>query len=80
VGWIGLVVAATQHELNDWSRVSGHWLWIVVTLVSGVFSSATRRSAPCGDRPAPVSPLEPAEPVAPLEPAGTSLARPWWEH
>jgi hypothetical protein len=36
VGWIGLVVAATQHELNDWSRVSGHWLWIVVTLVSGV--------------------------------------------
>jgi hypothetical protein len=33
-----------------------------------------------GDRPAPVSPLEPAEPVAPLEPAGTSLARPWWEH
>jgi RsiW-degrading membrane proteinase PrsW (M82 family) len=36
VGWIGLVLAAILHGLNDWSRVNGHWLWIVVTLVSGV--------------------------------------------
>jgi RsiW-degrading membrane proteinase PrsW (M82 family) len=36
VGRIGLVVAAILHGLNDWSRVNGHWLWIVVTLASGV--------------------------------------------
>jgi hypothetical protein len=36
VGWIGLIVAATLHGLNDRSRVNGHWLWIVLTLVSGV--------------------------------------------
>jgi RsiW-degrading membrane proteinase PrsW (M82 family) len=79
VGWIGLVVAATLHGLNDWSRVNGHWLWIVVTLVSGVLFLGYAKVGARGDRPAPVSPLEPAEPVAPLEPAGTSLARPWWE-
>src|SRR5580693_1882511 len=36
VGWIGLVVAAILHGLNDWSLVNGRWLWIVVVLVSGV--------------------------------------------
>src|ERR1700742_1573906 len=36
VSWIGLVIAAILHGLNDWSRVNGHWLWIVVTLVSGI--------------------------------------------
>jgi hypothetical protein len=80
VGWIGLVVAATLHGLNDWSRVNGHWLWIVVTLVSGVLFLGDAKVGARGDRPTPVSPLESAEPVAPLEPAGTSLARPWWEH
>ena len=80
VGWIGLVVAAILHGLNDWSRVNGHWLWIVVTLVSGVLFLGYAKVGARGDRPAPVSPVEPAEPVAPLEPAGTSLARPWWEH
>jgi L-ribulose-5-phosphate 4-epimerase len=33
---IELVIAAILHGLNDWSRVNGHWLWIVVTIVSGV--------------------------------------------
>ena len=80
VGWIGLVVAAILHGLNDWSRVNGHWLWIVVTLVSGVLFLGYAKVGARGDRPAPVSPVEPAEPVAPLQPAGTSLARPWWEH
>jgi RsiW-degrading membrane proteinase PrsW (M82 family) len=80
VGWIGLVVAAILHGLNDWSRVNGHWLWIVVTLVSGVLFLGYAKVGSRGDRPVPVSPVEPAEPVAPLEPAGTSLARPWWEH
>jgi RsiW-degrading membrane proteinase PrsW (M82 family) len=36
VGWIGLVVAAILHGLNDWSRVNGHPVWILVTLVSGI--------------------------------------------
>ena len=36
VSWIGLVIAAILHGLNDWSRVNGHWLWIVVTIVSGI--------------------------------------------
>jgi RsiW-degrading membrane proteinase PrsW (M82 family) len=36
VAWIGVAVAAILHGLNDWSRVNGHPLWIVVALVSGV--------------------------------------------
>jgi RsiW-degrading membrane proteinase PrsW (M82 family) len=36
VGWIGLAAAAILHGLNDWSRVNGHIVWILVTLVSGV--------------------------------------------
>jgi RsiW-degrading membrane proteinase PrsW (M82 family) len=80
VGWIGLAAAAILHGLNDWSRVNGHWLWIVITLVSGVLFLGYAKVGSRGDRPAPAEPLEPAEPVAPLEPAGTSLARPWWEH
>ena len=36
VSWIGLAAAAILHGLNDWSRVNGHPLWIVVTLVSGI--------------------------------------------
>ena len=36
VSWIGLVIAAILHGLNDWSRVNGQWLWIAVTIVSGI--------------------------------------------
>jgi RsiW-degrading membrane proteinase PrsW (M82 family) len=36
VAWIGLAVAAVLHGLNDWSRVNGHLVWILVVLVSGV--------------------------------------------
>jgi RsiW-degrading membrane proteinase PrsW (M82 family) len=36
VAWIGVVIAAVLHGLNDWSRVNGHPLWIVVALVSGI--------------------------------------------
>ena len=36
VSWIELVIAAILHGLNDWSQVNGHWLWIVVTIVSGI--------------------------------------------
>jgi RsiW-degrading membrane proteinase PrsW (M82 family) len=36
VVWIGLVIAAILHGLNDWGRVNGHPLWILVVLVSGI--------------------------------------------
>jgi RsiW-degrading membrane proteinase PrsW (M82 family) len=36
VAWIGLAVAAILHGLNDWGRVNGHPLWVVVVLVSGI--------------------------------------------
>ena len=36
VAWIGLVVAAMLHGLNDWSRINGQLTWILVTLVSGI--------------------------------------------
>lgn len=36
VSWVGLAVAAVLHGLNDWSRVNGHPLWIVVIIVSGI--------------------------------------------
>jgi RsiW-degrading membrane proteinase PrsW (M82 family) len=36
VAWIGVAVAAVLHGLNDWSRVNGHPVWILVVVVSGV--------------------------------------------
>lgn len=36
VCWVGLAAAAVLHGLNDWSRVNGGPLWIVVALVSGI--------------------------------------------
>jgi len=36
VAWIGVVVAAILHGFNDWSRINGHWAWIVVTAISGI--------------------------------------------
>ena len=36
VAWIGLIIAAVLHGLNDWSRVNGHPAWILVVLVSGI--------------------------------------------
>jgi RsiW-degrading membrane proteinase PrsW (M82 family) len=36
VAWIGVAAAAILHGLNDWSRVSGRPLWIVVVIVSGI--------------------------------------------
>ena len=76
VGWIGLVVAAILHGLNDWSRVNGHWLWIVVTLVSGVLFLGYAKVGSRGDRPAPVSPVEPAEQVPPLRRLGPAWPGP----
>jgi RsiW-degrading membrane proteinase PrsW (M82 family) len=36
VAWMGLLVAAVLHGLNDWSQVNGHPLWILVVVVSGI--------------------------------------------
>jgi RsiW-degrading membrane proteinase PrsW (M82 family) len=36
VSWIGLAAAAILHGLNDWSRVNGQPVWILVTLISGI--------------------------------------------
>jgi RsiW-degrading membrane proteinase PrsW (M82 family) len=84
VGWIGLAAAAILHGLNDWSRVNGHWLWIVITLVSGVLFLGYAKVGSRGDRTAPAEPVTPLSPVTlvtpPLSRTGGSLARPWWEH
>jgi RsiW-degrading membrane proteinase PrsW (M82 family) len=36
VAWVGLAIAAVLHGLNDWGRVNGHPVWILVVIVSGV--------------------------------------------
>jgi RsiW-degrading membrane proteinase PrsW (M82 family) len=88
VGWIGLVVAAILHGLNDWSRVNGHWLWIVVTLVSGILFLGYAKVGSRADLEAPETwpPAfgrhgPPARHAAEV-PAGRGAARvrSWWEH
>ena len=69
VGWIGLAAAAILHGLNDWSRVNGHPLWIVVALVSGILFLGY---AKVGSR----SDLEAAWLPAPGRPACRPGARP----
>jgi RsiW-degrading membrane proteinase PrsW (M82 family) len=36
VALVGLLIAAVLHGLNDWSRVNGHPVWILVVIVSAV--------------------------------------------
>ena len=36
VAVVGLVIAAVLHGLNDWSRVNGHPVWILVVIISAV--------------------------------------------
>jgi RsiW-degrading membrane proteinase PrsW (M82 family) len=89
VGWIGLVIAAILHGLNDWSRVNGHLLWIVVTLVSGILFLGYAKVGSRGDPEAPASwtPVppdfgrhgRPAEPP-PATAGGSPARRPWWAH
>ena len=88
VAWIGLAAAAILHGLNDWGRVNGHWLWIVVVLVSGVLFLGYAKVGSRGDRPAPAlwppAAQSPAgHPPAAHPPAAHSPAhagRPWWVH
>jgi RsiW-degrading membrane proteinase PrsW (M82 family) len=95
VGWIGLVAAAILHGLNDWSRVNGHLLWIVVTLVSGILFLGYAKVGSRGDEKSPEPwdhvPGRHALPATDGPPAGRPPAgrpavpagargRPWWEH
>jgi RsiW-degrading membrane proteinase PrsW (M82 family) len=78
VGWIGLVIAAVLHGLNDWSLVNGHPVWILVTLVSGILflgyakvgSRAPLHLFSGGPHPVPRH----ATPTAPAGPAGGTPA------
>jgi hypothetical protein len=87
VAWIGLIVAAILHGLNDWSQVNGRPLWIVISLISGILflgyakvGSRTDPEVPGAVAPASGRPSRPSErPPATL--AGTPGATgPWWVH
>jgi RsiW-degrading membrane proteinase PrsW (M82 family) len=84
VSWIGLVMAAILHGLNDWSRVNGHSLWIVVTIVSGILFLGYAKVGSRSDRE--VSETRPpvlGEHVRPVQHPPATVAgatRPWWEH
>jgi len=87
VSWIGLVVAAILHGLNDWSEVNGHPLWIVVTLISGIlflgYAKVGSRSVQeaVGPRPPAPHPAPGREPERePAALAGAGATRPWWLH
>jgi RsiW-degrading membrane proteinase PrsW (M82 family) len=51
VGWIGLAAAAILHGLNDWGRVNGGPLWLVVTVISGILFLGCAKLGSRGPRP-----------------------------
>ena len=53
VAWIGLAAAAILHGLNDWGRVNGHPLWILVVLVSGILFLGYAKAGSRGDHEVP---------------------------
>lgn len=57
VSWIGLVAAAVLHGLNDWSRVNGHPVWILVTVISGILFLGYAKVGARGDSSAPTPSL-----------------------
>jgi PrsW family intramembrane metalloprotease len=85
VAWIGLVVAAILHGLNDWGRVNGHPAWIVVVAVSGIlFLGYAKAGSGHELRPAEVGApqflLPHQHQPARQEPAASGRGRPWWDH
>ena len=84
VSWIGLVIAAILHGLNDWSRVNGHWLWILVTIVSGILFLGYAKVGSRSDLevPDPRPPASGRYGLPPERPPATVVGapRPWWEH
>lgn len=53
VSWMGLAAAAVLHGFNDWSRVNGHPVWILVTIVSGILFLGYAKVGSRGDPNAP---------------------------
>jgi RsiW-degrading membrane proteinase PrsW (M82 family) len=84
VSWIGLVTAAILHGLNDWSRVNGHLLWIVVTIVSGILFLGYAKVGSRSDlEVSETRPPASGEHVRPPQRPPATVAgatRPWWEH
>jgi len=88
VAWIGLAIAAILHGLNDWGQVSGHPVWILVVIVSGILFLGYARvgarqdqqfteALPPAFRP-PRDTTAADQPEAAL--TGGRRGRPWWEH
>jgi RsiW-degrading membrane proteinase PrsW (M82 family) len=87
VGWIGLAAAAILHGLNDWGRVNGQPVWILVDLVSGIlflgYAKVGSRTALhlFDGGPPPAEPRGPAAEVPADRPVPAGRhGRPWWEH
>jgi RsiW-degrading membrane proteinase PrsW (M82 family) len=59
VSWIGLAAAAVLHGLNDWGRVNGGPLWIVVVAVSGILFLGYAKVGSRGEREAVTDALPP---------------------
>ena len=83
VAWIGLAAAAVLHGLNDWGRVNGQPLWIVVVAVSGIlflgFAKAGPGSTPqsTGDALPPTFQLHGTpDRQAPVSPGGQAAQAP----
>jgi len=88
VAWIGLVIAAILHGLNDWSQVNGRPVWILVVIVSGILFLGYARVGARQDQqfdqalPPALRPHHVAPTADQPEPAlaGARHARPWWQH
>jgi RsiW-degrading membrane proteinase PrsW (M82 family) len=90
VAWIGLVIAAVLHGLNDWSRVNGRPAWILVTLLSGMLFLGYAKFGSRGDLHVPegwsafgAHSTAAGQPVPGGHPgpgAPPGRPRPWWEH
>src|SRR5947208_153570 len=60
VAWIGLAAAAILHGLNDWGRVNGHPLWIVVVAIGGILFLGYTRAGSGGGPHAAADAMLPA--------------------
>jgi RsiW-degrading membrane proteinase PrsW (M82 family) len=79
VAWIGVIVAAILHGFNDWSRINGHFAWILVTLVSGILflgyaKVGSRQDLRRGESDLPEF-LLPHQPTQPAQPAQRAQPR-----
>ena len=77
-------MAAILHGLNDWSRINGHFTWILVTLVSGILflgyaKVGSRQDLRRGEPDLPEFMLphqaQPAQPAHPVQQARTAQPR-----